>query len=72
MAGLLNQTDAASFVGVTRITLIRWEKRGLIHRAKTKRPGAWYSREALAPFLVTDSYTLRLAASSGCQEEGQA
>jgi DNA-binding transcriptional MerR regulator len=42
---LIRQSEAARQLGVHRITLRRWEQRGLIQPVSTPRPGKWYASE---------------------------
>ena len=49
---MLNQTDAAQYVGVTRSTIARWERAGRLRRVNTPRPGTWYERRALDAFRL--------------------
>ena len=56
---ILNQTEAAKYVGVTRQTLISWERKGLLARVSTKRPGAWYDTAALDLFLPANAHFVR-------------
>lgn len=53
---LIRQTTAASLLGVSRITLYRWEKRGIIQPARTSRPGRWYHEEDIAELRVDVSH----------------
>jgi len=52
---LITQTEAMQRLGVARMTLWRWEKRGVIARAQAGRPGVWYD-EARVAALSRDHY----------------
>ena len=58
---ILNQTEAAKYVGVIRQTLISWERKGLLSRVSTKRPGAWYDTADLDSFLPANAHFVRKA-----------
>jgi hypothetical protein len=51
---ILKQHEAAKLIGVTPETLRNYEKRGILKRYDTPRPGAWYDSRDLAPFLPVE------------------
>lgn len=73
---VLRQGAAAALLGVTRKTLIDWEKRGYVRRIP--RPGAWYRESDLCSFLLHGNPQLMRGAggsgssAAGGQEEAQA
>lgn len=43
MEKLIRQSNAARRLGVSERTIRNWERRGLLNRVKTTRPGVWYA-----------------------------
>ena len=58
---LIRQGTAARICGVTRQTIRAWERRGIIQRAQTPRPGAWYERAQVDALAVGESRVEQLA-----------
>lgn len=50
---VVRQAAAAAHIGVTRPTLIAWERKGLLRRVATPRPGAWYDTGDLDRFILS-------------------
>ena len=62
---LIKQSDVARLCGVSSVTVRNWEQRGLLSRAKTPRPGAWYEESDIrAFFLSKDTQVVRVASGS--------
>ncbi len=58
---ILNQKEAAIYIGVDRNTLRNYEKRGLLKRVETLRPGAWYNVTDLNLFMPRESLSAQQA-----------
>lgn len=58
MDKLIRQAEAIKRVGVMRSTFWRWEKAGLIQRAATPRPGAWYHASDVDRFVCAERLQL--------------
>lgn len=53
---LIRQSEAAKILGVHRITLNRWARRGLLKPIQTPRPGRWYRQDEVDLFRLCDCY----------------
>lgn len=62
---LIKQSEAVRRLGVTRMTLARWERRGIIARVITKRPGAWYDETDVQQLSCASNLVLGQEASVG-------
>lgn len=51
---LVNQRTVSRVCRVTPQTVKNWEKRGLLRRVQTPRPGAWYNEADVLPFLLEE------------------
>jgi len=60
---IVNQKQACEMIGVTANTLRSYEKRGLLKRYDTPRPGAWYRVSDLRLFLPVELRGVQQASS---------
>jgi DNA-binding transcriptional MerR regulator len=49
---LISQKEAARLCRVTPVTISNWEKKGILRRVRTPRPGAWYEQSDIQAFFL--------------------
>jgi len=68
---MIRQTTAARLLGVSPITLYRWQKRGIITPVKTARPGRWYDESDVAALRVDGSHVVEHETPAECPTSGR-